>query len=225
MNAERRVPGEPTDDDRMRAALDLAGPDPSAASLALVQRVSRVRSKRGLAVLLVVVAVGACRGVLLAMRDRPWRSDPVDTWRSVLGWTLYASGFGGLVWSFVSLRRSGRPRWVRARARPFTVLTVAQRKHVTRQIQGKAAVEPAHLPLLRYVATTMTGSPLSPWMLVAVAALLVGNAIRTDDPVPWVVAGSVAVVTVGTIPAASRLYRRAKAFLATHPDPTPKATP
>lgn len=215
----------PTDDERMRAAIELAGESPAPWAETFLREHKVTVWGRVVPILIGATVVGAVIGYLVFKQDAPGTRTPVPGWRTALGWGLWIGGFIAWMVILVRARRVGLLRDNRKRQRPMQVLTFAQRKGLVRQVRGKDAVIPAQLPLLRHLATTMVGTQASSWSLAAVVTLLVGNALRTNDTWPWLFIIFIAVLTVVSLPAGARQRRQAVAFLAHHPTPTTEPAP
>lgn len=102
---------------------------------------------------------------------------------------------------------------------PTAVLSRAQRRSLHAQVRGRAAVDPARLPLARAQARRLLLQRDQLLLLVGVLVQQLGRAI--GDPTPSTVAFT--AVATGVLLAVAGLMwrqgRRAARFLADHPDP------
>ena len=79
-----------------------------------------------------------------------------------------------------------------------------ERKHVRRQIAGKVAIEPEHLPVTRAaavqmrkgLATQLLLAPMFPLIFIPQAARF---AIRNDSPFDWLMAVAVAGIVIAIV--------------------------
>lgn len=96
-------------------------------------------------------------------------------------------------------------------------LTGEERKHVRRQIVGKAAVVPEHLTVTRGAAVQMRKALATQLLIMPFYPLVfIPQAINTaggDDPFGWIFVGVVALFVIGSI-FLIRDFRRAGRFLA-----------
>ncbi|MCZ2820111.1 hypothetical protein O2V63_07215 [Modestobacter sp. VKM Ac-2977] len=102
---------------------------------------------------------------------------------------------------------------------PTAVLSWAQRRRLLAQVRGRAAVDPARLPLARAQARRLVLQRDQLLLLVGVLVQQLGRAI--GDPTQSTVAFT-ALATVVLLAVAGLLWRqarRAERFLADHPDP------
>lgn len=209
-------PVEPADDDRMRAAVELAerdlaaaGPPPERTPIGTIER-------------LVLALVGAAVLVGFIGSLTPRGAAPVPVWRVGLGWALLV---GGVLASVVLLVR-GRSEVSRPR-RPEALdrLSSAQRRSIRRQLQGKVPIVPAQSPVVLQTARVLAGITPRHRTVMAVIALFAGNATRSDTLGRWVFVGFLVAVWAGGSVFALTYVRRASTFLATHPSPTTEPTP
>ena len=120
-------------------------------------------------------------------------------------------GYGFVAW------RTGlfRAAWWQ----PTAVLSWAQRRNLMAQVCGRAAVDPARLPLARAQARRLVLQRDQLLLLVGVLVQQLGRAI--GGPTPSTVAFT-ALATVVLLAVAGLIWRqarRAERFLADHPDP------
>lgn len=209
---------DPTDDDRMRAAIELAGQQPT--STATSPQRPPVRTTGWWVIALIGVAIAAILGLAESVNDG---ATTVPTWRTGLGWAVLVAGCIAAVGLFVRSRRDGTNR--RTRSAVLEGLSAAQRKSVRRQMVGKDAVVPAQLPVVRSMAILIAGIEPKPGTVAAIVAIFVGNAIRSGTGGKWYFVGFLILVWAGGTLLTSTQVRRARAFLATHPAPTTEATP
>lgn len=139
-------------------------------------------------------------------------------WQAIVGLILAAAGAALAFRSTVVVRRArqGRNPW----HSPQAVLSRDQRRELSRQVSGKAAVDPARLPLTRdlaqRLAVSMRGQLL---LLLAMVLTWAGLLLLVPSPfrwLTWLYLAAVALWLVG-IPLRLVLARRAQRFLAEHP--------
>lgn len=190
------------------------------------QRVRVARRRR----LLLLVPLALALGALMFFTDvvpgeesragsRAGGDDPA--WPSVTGLVLMAVGMVGLLASQVRLLRDRELRrslWGNRRT-GLWALTGAQRRALTRQVTGKAAVLDEDLPATREVARAAVAQKGLLATLPFAALLMCGAALAARGAVVTVLAlGVLAVMLTSSVVARTRI-RQAQHFLTEHPAP------
>ena len=165
-------------------------------------------------VVAVAVLIAACAVAGLAWTVAPpGRSSSV---LGVLGWVLTAAGAAVQVIGIaLVLRGLGA---IDRHADPLGLLDRAQRKQLRHQLRGRAPLDPQRLGLVRWLARQedagrvhlLPGCGMATWFL----------AFGRDDGAARQVAGGVfALLCLGACGWGAFLARRARRFLAAHPEP------
>ena len=164
--------------------------------------------------LMVVLAAGATLLALLFTDALVPGSAPPSGW-VVTGLVVQTAGIVLLVGYAVIAWRAGlfRGAW----SQPIAVLDRAQRRRLLAQVRGRAAVDPARLPLARDLAERLV---LQRHQVLFVAGILVqqlGRAISGPTTFVLVLTGGLTVVFAVAMVLLRRDAQRAEAFLRDHP--------
>jgi hypothetical protein len=185
------------------------------------ERLRRARWNRWLLVAGAVL-VSLALGVLVALfvlDPGPRREEEAPTWRVVVGFVL--SGLAllfmvvALVVQFRALRRT------RGWSSPLYVLTRRQRKQLLAGVRGQAPVVPERLPLARHLAELLLVQHLALPVQAGMMVNFVGLWIADRQPFRLVLVAvfGAALLVAGLL--FRRENRRARRFLAAHPDSEP----
>jgi Flp pilus assembly protein TadB len=163
-------------------------------------------------VLLVVVIIVLFRGTFEAHPPN------VPTWQAVIGFVIAGAGLVLQIFGVVTLWRANRSQ--RAWRSPLAVLTRAQRKELLTRVRGLQPVEPARLPLARYLAEQRWSQRSAMLSNSGLGIAWVGLWIAS--PTWWRAVMTVAygLLLVVAWPFTQREARRARRFLDEHPLPT-----
>ena len=182
------------------------------------QRLRRWRNGRWalVAALLVVgSAVGVLVSVVLTGSSGAEAPEPSAAQQAV-GFWISGAGYVLAIVGFVLLVRGGV---FRAWRQPITVLDRGQRRQLAAQARGRAAVDPARLPLARDLARRLIDQTRQWVMLSGLAVGQVGLAIATPKTWRVLTSSGLAVLCVVGAALAVRDARRARRFLDEHPEP------
>ena len=184
------------------------------------------RQRRNLVLATAVLAL-ACVGValvfFLSIAPGSVSSEGDEPlWREITGLVLAPLGAALSVVVLVTVIRSNR-RLHAWSGNPMAPLSRRQKRELTRQITGRAPVEPERLPLARYAAEALVAARLTLVQQAAVLLLLVGQWI--GEPTTWrlvlllVIGGLSLLVAVPLV----RRVAQARRFLEQHPAPAEPA--
>lgn len=186
------------------------------------------RSRRNRWLLIVAfVLLGLAVAVLLALfvfdplTEGNRSEEDAPTWRAVTGFSL--SGLGllfmvvALVIQFRGLRR------VRAWGSPLHVLTFRQRRELLAQVRGRGPDVQERIPLARHLAEVLLIQRLSLPVMAGLVVNFVGLWIVDQETYRLVFIVVLVAALVGSGLAFRRESRRARRYLAEHPDDGPGA--
>jgi hypothetical protein len=157
-------------------------------------------------------------GLVVARLTRPSDAGGSDLapWQVAVGITAGVAGTALAVLALVVLRRSGQLRnpW----SSPQSVLSRAQRRDLSRQVLGKAPVDPARLPLARDLAERLSVA-LRAQLLIFLGLVLVWTSQLISGPRDWRLCFPLASIAMWLVvlPLGLRQARRVHRFLAEHP--------
>jgi hypothetical protein len=162
--------------------------------------------------------LGLLVGLVIARLTGPStaeRADPAP-WQIAVAITAGIAGFALAVLALVVLWRSGQLRnpW----SSPQSALTRAQRRELSRQVLGKAPVDPARLPLARDLAERLAVAARGQ-LLIFLGLVLVWTSQLISGPRDWRLCFPLASIAMWLValPLALRQARRVHRFLAEHP--------
>ena len=129
--------------------------------------------------------------------------DSFGDWPSYLPFGSMLAGLGTLIGGLIFNSRKVVPAADYGNVDVTLSLTSEERKHVRRQIAGKATVVPEHLTVTRGAAVQMRKAlatqllilPFYPLVFVPQAL----TAAREDNPLAWLFVGMVLLLLIGTI--------------------------
>jgi len=217
MRQGRRVNSE-TDEDRWAEALSLVDRTPTESAAERLRRWRRLRlsfviglSVAGLVLGLVVLLVG--HG-MAATTDPP-------VWQELSGIAVEALALVVIVAGLV-LQLKGNRR-LRVWSNPMAALTRRQRKQLIADVRGGGPVDPARLPLARYMAELLVHQRTALTGQVGLVVLFAGQWIVS--PTAWRLTMSALMFVMWSVSTffMRRDVGRARAFLDRHPDPAEPA--
>ncbi|WP_299957718.1 hypothetical protein [uncultured Modestobacter sp.] len=206
--SRRLVSGE---ESRWAAAMSVLDRAPNRSARERLRR-RRLLSWSWVLGLVVVLAAGATLLALLFTDALVPEPGPSSGW-VVTGLVVQGAGIVLLVGFAVIAWRAGLFRW----SQPTAVLDRAQRRRLLAQVRGRAAVDPARLPLARDLAERLV---LQRHQVLFVAGILVqqlGRAISGPTTFVLLLTGGLSVVFAVALVLLRRDAQRAEAFLAEHP--------
>jgi MFS family permease len=176
------------------------------------QRLRRAQRRNLLVVAgVVVVVLGAVAALVLSGDGGSSDSHDVPVWRTLTGLLVMLVG---IVVAFPAVRRQvRRSSWREGWRTPLPLLRMSQRRHLTREVLGRAPADPAHVPLGRHLATLFVRQSLEPRLALGVVVLIAGQLVLSAS---WFWAVVLALMVAGW-PVTVRRNRRAQAFLDAHP--------
>lgn len=176
------------------------------------------RSLRRLSVLAMAVNSGAVGiVVVLALLGGGATVDRPPAWWTVVGLAMFGVGAVVMVGGVVVQVRATRP--LRAGNGPLTRLSGDQRKQLLAQVRGRAPVDPALLPLLRYTAELTARQGTAVVGPMGLVLLFAGQWVV--DPEAWRLVGALGMGVAASAAAwfLRRDAARTRRFLAEHSRP------
>lgn len=199
-----------SDAERWAQAQELLDGIPSDAAQRRLRRAQRL-NLLGLAVVLAVVLGSMFALDVWSGSDAQSDSDDTPLWRSITGLVVLLAG--AVVAFRAALRQIRRNPWRDAWRTPLLVLRLSQRRHLTREVVGRAPADPAHVPLARHLATMFVRQSLEPRLALGLLLVVVGQLVMSAS---WGWATVVVLLAAGW-PVLTRRNRRAQAYLDAHP--------
>lgn len=139
-------------------------------------------------------------------------------WQNILVFGFFLAMLGVVIGGLTYNAKKVVPAAKTGRVGVLLSLESEERKHVRRQIAGKATIEPKHLPVTRAAAVQMrkglaTQLLLAPMFPILFIPQAVRFAIRNESPFDWLMAVAVAGLVI-VIVLLIRDFRRTGRFLA-----------
>ena len=163
----------------------------------------------------VLVAVGAGFVVGALSADRPEPPSDLAPWREVIGVVLASAGLLGVIVAGVLAWRAGV--WRGLSSWPTRGLSRAQQRHMTREVQGRAPVDPEHLPLARALARRLQLQGRLRPMWASLCLMQLGQLISADSWWRTVFPAVALLFLLAAVAGQTFQVRRAERFLAAHP--------
>jgi hypothetical protein len=214
MRQGRRVDSE-TDEDRWAEAQSLLDRTPTESAEERLRRWRRLRlsfviglSAAGLVLALVVV--------LLVGHGAADEAEP-PVWQQVAGLGVEVLALVVIVAGLV-LQLKGNRR-LRVWSNPMAALTRGQRKQLIADVRGGGAVEPARLPLARYMAELLVHQRTALTGQVGMVVLFAGQWVVSPTAWRLNMVALMFVIWCASMFFLRRDVSRARAFLDRHPDP------
>ncbi|MGZ4509659.1 MAG: hypothetical protein ACXVX0_20640 [Blastococcus sp.] len=206
--------GAGTDEERWAQAESILANNPTPSAEARIRRVRTMLWLFVVGMLVLGLAVGVLAVVLFGHGRH--RASSVPAWQEITGLAVQLTGTVIEIVGIVTLRR--RRQWGTRWRAPTAVLTRAQRRSLVRQVRGRIPAEPARLPLTRDLAGRLVDQRGLLVLYVGIAIVNVGQTIV--HPTAFRVGLTVVVLVVYgvVIPLMRREQRRARRFLAEHPE-------
>jgi hypothetical protein len=178
----------------------------------------RRRRRKYVLIMVPAVAVGVLVGLLavaLGHHHRSHRSDP-PVWRETASFVLILLGLGVEGVSLRRMRRSGQLR--RGWHSPLLALRLSQRREVLKQVRGKRPLDQRHVAVVRQAALLMQAQQASRGLLLGLALLGSGQAVRQLSGASLTYLAYLVVLPLALWSIRSNARAGAE-FLRSHPDP------
>jgi uncharacterized membrane protein YbhN (UPF0104 family) len=203
------------DEDRWSRALSMARGEPTDAAEQVRRRLLRLRIALVIGVGLLSLGIGLALAFLL---PDLLTAEPVEppTWVRIIGLVIALVGLVVQIAALVAIVRANRRH--RQWRSPLLMLSRRQRKELLAQVRGQAPTDTARLPLSRELAGLLIRQRSVLAVNLGFGLLWVGLLIAL--PTWWraAIAGGFVLLLAIAWPRALRDERRAREFLARHPD-------
>lgn len=209
---------ELSDEQRMRAAVELSEGRPGEDAARIRRRGTRRAIVVRIVVLIGLVVGGLAIGMFLRAGRKsdqvrptvPVGGDGLATASLVVGAVIVVAA---LVWLI------GSGQFASGWRSPVFALTWGQRRAVRKQVKGELDVDPDQLPVARHVATLMTHGGPQVGNAIGMLFIWLSIALTSNVRWQWAMCGFLAVGLVVVTIRTSREHVVAHRFLAAHPAP------